>query len=446
MTARIRGFIYLLFLLGFLISAPLVVLYTAGYRYSFGTGRVVQTGVLSATTVPRSASIYIDGNLQSGRTPTVIDNVIPGEHEIRLERAGYSSWKKRLNIQSRSTTFIREATLFLLQEPARIRSLTIRSIAFEPNGTRVAYLAEQEEWLELWMFNTENEEATLLSRVPADPSSTAQISWSLNGTYVSAHITTAEDDLFSLIDTRNQSSTSVYSLVPLARSGYWDANQDDRFFVETPEAVFALTIGNQTVQEIPDKPDAVIGSDGGFVHVSSTNDRTVVSKMNADASTILAYIPLGSYDIHPSASGTILLEDPVRHRIILLEAAGGDQPILLNAEARLWDWENGGRRLLYSNGFDLHVYDAGEHTDETLTRVSDEIKGLRWFTPGSVVLYSQRNTISAIELDSRDGRIVTPIIDGSDLQNIWINSGGVTLYFTGTINGEAGLYKKQLQS
>lgn len=100
-----------------MITAPLVVLFTAGYRYQFDTGRIVQTGVLNVQSYPKGANVWIDDVQQEEHTPAVIDDVAPGEHVVRIQKDGYSSWKKTIEIQSRQSTFISQIVLFLPDQP-----------------------------------------------------------------------------------------------------------------------------------------------------------------------------------------------------------------------------------------------------------------------------------------------------------------------------------------
>lgn len=446
MSARVRGVIYFLFLAGFLISAPLVVLYTAGYRYSFGTGRVVQTGVLSITTFPKSASISIDGELMSGRTPLVLDNVLPGEHEVLVQKEGYVPWKKRLEVMSRDTTFVKDLVLFLQKEPTRIRGSEILASEHSSSSKKTAYAVQEDGWLELWMFESSSEDETLLARLPSRAGSAASVSWSASGSFVFATLQSANEQLVSLIDTRTLQSSSLSAIVPGATTGFWDTASDQIFYTKTPAGLWRIDTGTATA-ELLETPATLLTSDGtNLITAETVDDRVVVARAEGETSNIIAYIPLGSYAFHPAPQGFLLLEDLTRRHLLLLDARGGDRPILLNTEARIWSWEPSGRRLVYSNGFDLHIYDSDAHTDETLTRVSDEILGLAWYpNPRSVILYSQTQTLSAIELDRSGGRNVTALSIGDRFGDIWIDETGKYLYFFGTIGGEPGLYKRQLQ-
>lgn len=112
MKTSSQQLLFLVFVLGFAISAPLVVFYTAGYRYEFEGGRVVKTGVLSFSTFPRGATLVINGNEESSTTPVVINDVLPGVHTVTMKKEGYTTWTKSLHVFSQSTTFVENVVLF----------------------------------------------------------------------------------------------------------------------------------------------------------------------------------------------------------------------------------------------------------------------------------------------------------------------------------------------
>ncbi|MEK7529921.1 MAG: hypothetical protein AAB570_03290, partial [Patescibacteria group bacterium] len=61
---RVRRKLFYGFVLLFLITAPLSLLYTAGYRWSKEDG-LSKTGTLLLATTPRGAQITIDGRKRS---------------------------------------------------------------------------------------------------------------------------------------------------------------------------------------------------------------------------------------------------------------------------------------------------------------------------------------------------------------------------------------------
>lgn len=115
-----RPILFFLFVAGFLVTAPLVVLYTAGYRYHFESGKIVRTGVLNITSIPKGAAVFIDDQPQDEQTPAVISNIVPGSHLIRVEKSGYASWEKTLNIYSKQSTFASQIVLFSDEPPEKV--------------------------------------------------------------------------------------------------------------------------------------------------------------------------------------------------------------------------------------------------------------------------------------------------------------------------------------
>ncbi len=393
MTKRTRKLVFLLFFVCFFIAAPLVVLYTAGYRYNFGTGQIVQTGVLSVSSTPKGATILLDGDPLRASTPALLKNVLPGDHLVRVERDGYSSWEKTLTVQSRSTTFADDVVLFLEAEPSLVRETSLATTPrFNVKTGRAAYALTEGQWTEIWTYDPTTREETLVSRLPVGSDAQVELDWP------------RQDSILAIRTTVRGVTTASY-------------------------------VDADTAEPLGELPDAGID-------LSVLADRVAISRDDGDTNEILAYVPPGAYELRRSPEGIILLEDVGRHRVVLVRAEGGDQPILLNASASFWEWEPDGKRLLYSDGFDLHVYDADAHADTTVTRLSSAVTGVAWYPEHATVLYAQDGAVYAAELDHRDGRNTVTLVEGSGLGAMHVRRN--TLYFFGTINETSGLFARPL--
>ncbi|MBU1126698.1 PEGA domain-containing protein, partial [Patescibacteria group bacterium] len=82
----VRQVLFWSFLTFFVIAAPAIVLYTAGYRYNFKNGQIVRTGVISVSSTPRNAKIYLDGNDTEKETPFVFKRIMPDVYEVSIWR------------------------------------------------------------------------------------------------------------------------------------------------------------------------------------------------------------------------------------------------------------------------------------------------------------------------------------------------------------------------
>jgi hypothetical protein len=130
MHLTIRRFIFVLFVLIFVITAPLVVLYTAGYRLNISNRRLQQTGVLAITTFPRGSNIILNGQGLAQKTPYVAQRIMPNNHEVILQKKGYHEWSQSLRVEEGKTAYI-TARLFADVSPqllnASASALALRS-------------------------------------------------------------------------------------------------------------------------------------------------------------------------------------------------------------------------------------------------------------------------------------------------------------------------------
>lgn len=110
-----RKALFFLFVGIFIVSAPLVVLYTAGYRFNRGNNTVSQTGTLAITSTPKGATTEVDNQDINDATPAVLQRLSPGTRTVRLTKVGYFPWERKVNVASGSTTYI-TAPLFLKAE------------------------------------------------------------------------------------------------------------------------------------------------------------------------------------------------------------------------------------------------------------------------------------------------------------------------------------------
>lgn len=132
-----RKALFFFFVGVFLISAPLVVLYTAGYRFNRGNNSVSQTGTLAIASTPRGGTVEINLETAKGTTPTVLQRLSTGTRSVHIAKKGYHDWERTVTVTSGTTTYI-TAPLFL-QTSATI--LTPKSI----NAEKALALKNKEE-------------------------------------------------------------------------------------------------------------------------------------------------------------------------------------------------------------------------------------------------------------------------------------------------------------
>ncbi|MBI1971281.1 MAG: PEGA domain-containing protein [Candidatus Wildermuthbacteria bacterium] len=166
MTKRQRGVLFTTLTILFLLLAPTIILYSQGYRFDWETKKLFQTGGLYIKATPSRADISVDGIL-TGKTDALfgsalLGDLLPKTYRIRIEKEGYTSWEKTLEIKE---TLVTEAEHIILFP---------RRTGFSPVATNIsdAWLAPDEHSLLLWknnsavFFDPETKEEFLLCKEP----------------------------------------------------------------------------------------------------------------------------------------------------------------------------------------------------------------------------------------------------------------------------------------
>ncbi len=88
--SALRRFFFYLFLLVYLVAAPVAILYAFGYMWAPGSERgLVRSGLVALNTTPDDAQVFLGASRYTRRTPTLLRDLLPGEYSIRLARPGF---------------------------------------------------------------------------------------------------------------------------------------------------------------------------------------------------------------------------------------------------------------------------------------------------------------------------------------------------------------------
>lgn len=120
LTRQIRIAIMLGLIVLFFSISPLVLLYTAGYRFDFKTRQFQKTGVISVDIEPRDATVMLNDVVINKRMPLRLANRAPGRYTLTISKAGYHTLKKDIDVESKQTTYVRDIPLFKDSLPTRV--------------------------------------------------------------------------------------------------------------------------------------------------------------------------------------------------------------------------------------------------------------------------------------------------------------------------------------
>ncbi len=121
-----------------LIASIAVIAYGRGYRLDFKKTSLTPTGLLSVTSDPIGAQVYVDGNLKTATNNSI--NLEPNWYTIRIAKEGYQPWEKKVRLQGE---VVSRADAYLFPTNPSLSPLTtigIESPQLSPDGTKIAYI------------------------------------------------------------------------------------------------------------------------------------------------------------------------------------------------------------------------------------------------------------------------------------------------------------------
>lgn len=438
MNRTTRNVIFWIFILLFLVGAPLSVLYTAGFRYNAKNGNIVRTGVISVTSTPRNASIFLDGVSLEKTTPFVIKYVLPGNYQMELGRDGYHAWSGEVEVRNGETTNIHDAFLFLDSEPEQRFIKMVSALAPTPNGNMAAYLIREGGWEEIWLFDTKNSTPWMIERVSIEENQEeTELVWSADGSRLLARDHGAEAiRVYSSAGAAIELDTTL----PLDSTNvFWHPSDGSILYLASEIEVIQFDF--ETGETVAFKEEGVVSVliDASVLTFVDNGANVELWQTVNEERELIALLPRSQYNIEERDGPYILLRDK-RDSLLLLDIRA-QVPILLETTARVYDWFYETDKLVWSDGNEVSIYTPATHTSEFITRQSDFIESISWHSSGKNILIGTATHLSSVEADRiLEQRVITPLMAVQNIETFWVTEDGKTAFFYGLVEGASGLY------
>lgn len=92
------------------ISASVAIFLAKGYTFSSKEKRIVGTGIITISSEPDSASVFVDGHLTTATNAT-ISSLPPKKYSVKVVKEGFISWEKEVSVKEGLVTPVK-LTLF----------------------------------------------------------------------------------------------------------------------------------------------------------------------------------------------------------------------------------------------------------------------------------------------------------------------------------------------
>lgn len=153
MRYRTRRFLFYTLAICFPLVGTFIVAYSLGYTFNFSTASFESTGGIFIKSATPRLAVFLDGAFvrETGviTGSTILTDLRPGRHLVRLEKPEHRPWSKTVNVESTAVTELRDIILVPYEPvaatstPAAIRALQATTTSLEPltidkKGTLIA--------------------------------------------------------------------------------------------------------------------------------------------------------------------------------------------------------------------------------------------------------------------------------------------------------------------
>jgi hypothetical protein len=419
-----------IFIIAFLAVAPAVVFYTAGYRYNSKKGKVERNGTVILDSTPSGANITVDGQLSSDKSPTTIQDMPPGIHHFELTKAGYHGWSKSLEVHSELVTFANNIWLWKDSVPTFFSSSNTLLLSASPDQSSLFELTAATPTQALVLDARGTTTATF--SLPKNVTPGSRAFWAPSGRYVLIEAPAGSNGLSWLIDTRD--ARAPQELLPGIYR--WENNQ---LVGTTDGAKLTINLSNFSVSSTTLPHGTVDTTTNASLQVApGTNQLVYIETNNPSQGFIL---PPGDWRFWSSARAETLLRDGT-HWLSLMTSTQPPEYRSVSGDMLRTFTANGSTHQLTVNGNEIWTWDT-DKDPQLLYRLSDPIVNAQWHTAGYDIFFATAHEIYALNLDPRDGYLLTPLAQFDTITDF--SALPKQLYIAGTKNAQTGIWTLDVQ-
>jgi len=410
-----RRIIAACFIILFLVIAPALILYTAGYRYNLDKNRISQTGVLVLKTEPTNAEIFINDEKISEKTPARLLGLFPEEYKIKIQKKGYHSWEKKLKIKIKETTFAENILLVKKTEPKIIFKQPISWFSSSPSKQKIIFKSEQK----LYLFNPQTSEKpqTLQIYFTQQPN----ISWSKDENLFLFEKINQQKFLYNAAQTDTPVPNIQFSNFKNIK---WSTAENNVLFAQQNNAVWKIKITGKKTKKA--RVFALKNNEllidyfvqGQTIYYIYQNSGRVLLTKNKITDQDKQLVSPSLELSHKQFSITNIIDDFIllknkEHLLLINDEL--DQIYLTKKKVPFFDYHIQKKQMAFTDTQEIEIFDLNSRPikAKNLTRYSGGVKQVQILNPNYVAVL-QNQKIHIMEVDDQDKRNITTL----DIENI----------------------------
>jgi len=402
MDKNLRRIYFITFIVIFLVCAPIIVLYSLGYRYDFPKNKLLKTGLLIIESSPRSASVYLN-NKYIQKTPARIINLTPGEYQIRVEKDGCFSWQKTLAVFSKTTTFADNIILFKSSGKPQekiLGSILDYQISFDEK--KVVYLISNQNKKEVWLYYFDTQEKNKIYETSLE-NDISDFSWSKDGRKILFKQDNQKQTRELIVDTLDPEHLILLDQISsLTFDKLTWSDSSDILYGLTKNHLFEIDLTNRRATSLGQEIINDFFLNNHQIYLIS-QDYTLKQKVGEQFKT-LEELDRADYKFLESSPQYLVLQNQFTKKIKLVPINANLSPPVFEMEINNLKWSNDGKKLVVWNDFEIWMHDFEKQEQYLINRYSEQVEKASWYENLDYLVYGLTDSINIIELDQRDRR------------------------------------------
>lgn len=392
MTRATRRILYASAFGIFILLAPPIVLWTAGWHWNGWHEGLSRSGVIVVTSQPR-AELRMDTR-SVGTTPEQIRGLRPGVYQLSLTRAGYRPWQQAVRV---------EAGLATIVGPVELARKTPRVISGGQFPQPGFWLSDEDQSRLVWV-NTKTDGAVIHAVRPNKSSTTWRLPF-----VPKTLLSSPGGEVLVLQDGGQQAVIRVTQSAvwesPLVGQIDWSDVSENIFVGQAASSVFVFDVLAQSVEKIGPATSAVLAF-GNIWATERVGESTILQRRPYPGQTkfINLLAENGTWTLWPSRVNALLFrsESTRETRLWTVSPQLNQRGIGLGAMDRFF-WSDRRVPLIWQSGVSLLTLDTDQHP-ALIERTPEEFFWLGWQVPRHVLVSLSSQALHIQSVSSRQGR------------------------------------------
>lgn len=433
----------------FIVLAPLLILYAAGYRYDFEKSDIIRTGVLTVDSDPRGATIILNNRVSKKKTNAVMKNLKPNDYHIAIEKEGYYSWGKILPVFPNKATLTNRVTLIKKSEPSIVLD-NISQFNISPDNSTISYLIPSDSGKYL-LKTAKLLDLGLISEMQLGSDDYVDFYFSSDSQYLFVNTIRQNINYYQIVFIKENGKTFDLSNITTLNFIRLKSETSSNKLVYglAGEQLYQIDLNQGSIKLLLDDQinDFTITSDTiYYIRQSNTKALLKQAKLNekTEPQELLTTAP-GNYFLSNNFNGLITLLNQSKDILSLIKPSVGQALMLkqMNATVKGCQWSPDQKSILFFNDYELWYLNIEKEEQQLLIRSSETIESAQWHPDETWIVFLQNNKLKAIELDGRDARSIIELTDQNPIK-FHLDANQNKIYFLNQEATKNGIYKLDL--